>query len=311
MTQLIPTHSNSKGRAAAPIAAAVLTAARSAFLAVRAAVLVSIAAAPCFADTIPSSDLPSYLRDRGPGVSTSLFGTYVEKGELLVYPFYEYTLNKDAEYTPEELGYVGTSDFRGKLTEHEALIFLSYGVSDKLAFELESAVYTSATQHKSPSDPSAMPSSVSESGFGDTQAEIRWRLSGETEGSPEIWSYTEITFPFQKSRRLIGTSNWELIQGFGLTKGFSWGTTSLRASALYSEEEGAVEFGEYAFEYLKRFSDKWRGYVGVEGEQDEVALIAEVQWRLSPRATLKLNNGFGLTNKAPDQAPEIGIALSF
>jgi hypothetical protein len=49
----------------------------------------------------------------------------------------------------------------------------------------------------------------------------------------------------------------------------------------------------------------------VEGEQDEVALIAELQWRLSPRATLKLNNGFGLTNKAPDQAPEIGIALSF
>jgi hypothetical protein len=295
MTQLDRRHS--KGRAAAPIAAAVL--------------LAALLPGPCLADRLPSSDLPAYLRDRGPGVATSLFGTYVEKGELLVYPFYEYTLNKDAEYTPEELGYVGTSDYRGKLTEHEALIFLSYGASENVAFELESALYTSATQHKSPSDPSAMPSSVSESGFGDTQAEIRWRLAGETAGHPEIWTYTEITFPFQKSRKLIGTAHWEFIQGIGLTKGLRFGTLTARASALYTEEEGALEFGEYALEYLKRFSDKWRGYLGVEGEQDEVALIAELQWRLSPRATLKFNNGFGLTSKAPEHAPEVGIAFSF
>jgi hypothetical protein len=307
MAQFITRHSNSKGRAAAPIAAAALGAACSALL----AVLAIIAASPAHADTIPASDLPSYLRDRGPGVATSLFGTYVEKGELLVYPFYEYTLNKDAEYTPEELGYVGTSDFRGKLTEHEALIFLSYAVSDKVAFELESALYTSATQHKSPSDPSAMPSSVSESGFGDTQAELRWKWTRETAGSPELWSYFEVSFPFQKSRRLIGTSSWEFIQGFGLTKGFAWGTATARVSALYSEEEKTVELGEYAFEYLKRLSNTWRGYLGVEGEQDEVALIAELQWRFSPRATLKLNNGFGLTSKAPDLAPEVGVAFSF
>jgi hypothetical protein len=27
---------------------------------------------------------PEYLADRGPGIKTSLFGTFVEKGELLV-----------------------------------------------------------------------------------------------------------------------------------------------------------------------------------------------------------------------------------
>jgi hypothetical protein len=288
-----------KRRVAAPIAATVLI------------VAAALHAAPCSADTPPSNDLPTYLRDRGPGISTSLFGTYVEKGELLFYPFYEYTLNKDEEYAPEDFGYVGTSDYRGKLTEHEALIFLSYGVSDKVAFEVESALYTTATQHKSPSDPSAMPSSVSESGFGDTQAELRWRMTHETASRPELWSWTEITFPFQKSRDLIGTQGWELVQGFGLTKGLGFGTVTTRASVLWTEEEGSVEFSEYAFEYLKKFSDKYRGYLGVEGEQDEVALIAELQWRLSPCATLKLNNGFGLTSKAPDQAPEIGIAFSF
>ena len=35
--------------------------------------------------------LPVYLRDRGRNViPTSMFGTYVKPGELLIYPFFEY-----------------------------------------------------------------------------------------------------------------------------------------------------------------------------------------------------------------------------
>ena len=45
-----------------------------------------------------------WLADRGTGVATSLFGTYVNKGQLLVYPFLEYYVNNDYEYKPEELG---------------------------------------------------------------------------------------------------------------------------------------------------------------------------------------------------------------
>src|SRR5262245_22986458 len=75
--------------------------------------------------------LPVYLQDRGEGLQTSLFGSYVKRGELLVYTFYEYTHNSDHEYKPSELGYVGDTDFRGELTEHDALIFLSYGLSDR------------------------------------------------------------------------------------------------------------------------------------------------------------------------------------
>jgi hypothetical protein len=33
---------------------------------------------------------PTYLEDRGTGIPTSMFGTYVRRGELLVYPFFEY-----------------------------------------------------------------------------------------------------------------------------------------------------------------------------------------------------------------------------
>ncbi len=254
---------------------------------------------------------PPFLRDRGTGIATSLFGTYVRKGELLVYPFYEYTQNNDQEYAPDELGFAGDQDYRGKGTEHEGLIFFSYGISENIALELESALYSSATLRKASADTSAVPARLKESGFGDTQAEIRWRWWKENERRPELWSYFEVVFPFQKDRILIGTQDWELIQGFGLTRGFGLGTLTARISASYDAGEKTFAFGEYAVEYLKRLSPKWRWVMAVEGEEDEVAFIAEAQLKLAPRALLKLNNGFGITSKAPELAPEVGIVFSF
>ncbi|MBA2706752.1 MAG: hypothetical protein H0U59_02965 [Gemmatimonadaceae bacterium] len=59
-------------------------------------------------------------------------------------------------------------------------------------------------------------------------------------------------------------------------------------------------------------SPAWRVMTLIEGNQvDEVALIAEVQWRFLPRAVLKVNNGFGLTTNATNLAPEAGVMFSF
>ena len=101
--------------------------------------------------------LPVYLADRGPGISTSQFGTYVEPGELIVYPFYEYTRTPKFEYHPSELGSAGSKDFLGKLFEDEALLFVAYGISDRLAVELEGALYAKTTFEKAAEDPSDLP----------------------------------------------------------------------------------------------------------------------------------------------------------
>ena len=177
---------------------------------------------------LPSEDLPIYLRDRGTGVPTSLVGTYVRGGELLVYPFYEYTVNKDQEYKPAELGYGVEHDYTAKRTDHEALLFLAYGITKDIGVEFESALWTTSTQHKASADTSAMPSRLKESGFGDTQAEIRWRWVTETPNRPELFTYFEAVFPFQQERVLIGTQEWELVPGIGLIKGFGWGTLTGR-----------------------------------------------------------------------------------
>ncbi len=52
-------------------------------------------------------------RDRGPGQPLSMFGTYISKGELVVYPFFEYYRDHDYEYEAGELGFEGTTELRG------------------------------------------------------------------------------------------------------------------------------------------------------------------------------------------------------
>lgn len=252
-----------------------------------------------------------WLRDRGPGVATSQFGTYIRRGELLVYPFAEFYTDRNYEYKPSELGYGVDVDYRGRYSASEGLLFLGYGVTDNLAIEFEAAVIA-AELEKGPGDPSAMPDEVEESGLGDVEAQIRWRLSREGARRPEVFTYFETVFPLQRTRRLIGTQDWEWKLGFGLIRGFRWGTLTFRSGIEYSRAERKFEAGEYAIEYLRRLTERVRVFAMIEGNQlDEVALITEVQWRIAPRAFLKLNNGWGLTPNATDFAPELGVMFSF
>lgn len=255
-------------------------------------------------------DLPVYLKDRGTGIASSMFGTYINKGEFIFYSYYEYYHDNDAEYKPAEFGYGLDQDFRGRYRAHEGLIFLGYGITARLAIEFEAAIIT-ATLYKSKDDPSNMPDKLKESGLGDVESQLRWRWTKETENHPEIFSYYETVFPLQKDRKLIGTQDWELKFGSGLTKGFNWGTMTLRLAAEYVTGENKFELGEYAIEYLKRVSKLFRVYLGVEGTQDEVEFITDLQFHILPYAFIRVNNAFGVTSKATDYAPEVGILFHF
>ena len=257
--------------------------------------------------------LPGYLSDRGEGVTTSLFGTYVRGGELLVYPFYEYERNTGDEYHGSELGFApDETDYLGESEVHQVLLFLGYGLTEDLAVELEFALYESKVLRKAPDDStSGIPEEIEESGFGELETQIRWRVSREGSGRPEVFTFLEVGYPLQKDDTIIGIQDWEGGLGLGIVKGFSWGTLTPRISLEYEHGEGELEFGEWALEYLKRTSDTFRFVSTLEGESDEVSIIGEVQVWLSPRAFLKLNSGFGLTEKSPDIAPEVGIMFSF
>ena len=270
--------------------------------------LVAILAVPSAAE---ADDLPYYLMDRGKGLPTSLFGTYIEKGQFLVYPFYEYTYNSGEEYKPDEFGYAGGQDYSGTTKEHEVLLFLSYGLTDWLSLELEGALYTKKTLEKDNKDTSLLPDEIDESGLGDVESQIRWRWNRETENMPEFFNFFGVAFPFQENKDLIGTQDWEFWLGAGVIKGFRWGTLTARASILYEKDDNSLQSGEYALEYLKRISENWRVVAAIEGEEDEVVLIGEVQYFIKDDIFLKLNSGFGLTDKAPDFAPEVGVMFVF
>ena len=258
----------------------------------------------------PSGE-PAYLRDRGTGIRTSLLGTYVRKGELLVYPFFEWYADDNLEYKPSELGY-GTSntDYRGRYRANEGILFLGYGISNSVSIEFEAAVI-SAELETSPDDTSsAKPAKVSESGLGDVEGQIRWRFQHETDTRPELFTYYEAVFPLQKDKHIIGTQEWEHAFGVGLVRGYRWGTMTVRVAAEYSAK--VFDAGEYAIEWLRRLSPKWRVVAALEGSQvDEVSFIGETQWSPSRRVIFKFNAGVGLTPNATDFAPEIGVLFSF
>ena len=255
--------------------------------------------------------LPTYLRDRGTGVATSMFGTYIRKGEWMVYPFFEYYRDSDFEYAPDDLGYPGPHvDYRGTYRASEGLLFLGYGLTDNLALELEAAVI-SATFEKSADDTSAVPARIEESGLGDFEGQLRWRFKREDEHRPELFSYFEWVLPHSKEKVLIGTPGWEFKLGAGITKGFGWGTLTARLAIDYEEASSShFDLGEYAIEYLKRLSPRFRIYAGLEGNQDELSLITELQWHLSRHVFIRFNNGLGLTSKATDWTPEVGILFT-
>ena len=259
---------------------------------------------------VGGEDLPGFLEDRGPGVPLSMFGTYIESGQVICYPFYEYYYDQDAEYAPDELGYELEEDYTARYRAHEGLIFLGYGLTDDLALELEAAVI-SAKQYKAAEDTSKMPPVVEESGLGDVEGQLRWRWARETPGRPEFFSYFETVFPLQKDKKLIGTSDWEFKLGTGMTKGLGWGTMTFRVAGEYSAEESKLELGEYAVEYLRRLSRFFRFYIAVEGSQDEVELITDLQFHLFSGGFVRVNNAFGVTPKATDYAPEVGILFRF
>lgn len=264
------------------------------------------------ATVLAQDQVPYFLADRGTGVASSMFGTYIRKGDLIIYPYWEYYLDHDAEYKPQELGYGLAQDFRGRYRESEYLFFVAFGLTDWLAVQTELAT-AEATLRKSSADTSAMPAEIHEAGLSSFETQFRWRWRRETERRPELWSYLDIVYPLNRRGRIIGSDGWDLELGVGLTRGYRWGTLTARASVIY---EGASEThfdaGEYAVEYLKRLSPHWRLFAAVQGAGalDEMSLITEAQWHLSPHVFIRFNQEIGLTSLSTDWEPQLGVLFT-
>ena len=254
---------------------------------------------------------PEYLHDRDPGVPMSMLGSYVDQGHFLIYPFFEWYDDHNLEYKPSELGYSSsTIDYRGRYRASEGIFYVGYGISRDLAVEVEAAVITATLRTALDDTSSAKPTRVHEAGLGDVEGEIRWRPQRETASRPEIWTFGEVVLPLQRKRHIIGTQDWEFSAGFGITKGYHWGTMTFRASTEYTDKQ--VDLGEYAVEYMKRVSPAWQVIGVIEGTQlDEISLITEVQWYFARYSRFRINNAWGLTPNATDIAPEVGIMFSF
>ena len=270
--------------------------------------VVSAQAQTNFADY---KQLPVYFHDRGKGMWTSLFGTYIQKHELLIYPFFEYSYQHDFEYPSSDPGFNGDQTYRSKYKQGEYLVYLGYAINNWMGVEFESGVYTSIK--KASADTSKVPTTYKETGFGDTQIEFNFRLLTETSNRPDVFAYQEFDLPFQKNKHITGKQELQSKSGVGLSKGFSFGTLTSRFAIIWAPQAGTVKIGEYSLEYLKRISPVVRIYSGFEGTNlGELEYFAEVQPHFGKRkdSFIRLNDGIGLTNQTLDHLPEIGVLIS-
>ena len=254
---------------------------------------------------------PVYLRDRGPGVATSEPGTYLRQGQWLVHPFYEFESKSATEYQGSELGFEGDETYLGRSNEIQAMLLVAYGVTPDLVVELESTLYRRAILNRAADDTtSGMPERIRESGSGAVEAEVRWRVARETERRPEFFANVEVGPPVLQDQELIGNSDWEVEVGLGAAKGLRWGTVTARASLAFEVGDGSAALGEYAVEYFSRLSERWNVAAAVEGENDQLTALGELQWRYRRDARVRINVGFGLTEFAPDYTIKLGVAFA-
>lgn len=261
------------------------------------------------------------LKDRGAGLPTSRFGTYVLAGEWLLEPSYQYSTNRDFQYDPASFGFPVTNDegFEGRYTAGEERLFAAYGFNEKLAIEFEARAIQ-ASLEKADEDLTGMPDKTSQSGLGEVRARLVWRWCEERGHRPELYSYGEAVFPHDDGKPLIDSPDWVYNAGFGAIHGYRWGTMTLRVGIEYDTgSESTIDFHEYAIEYLKKFSPAWTLYAGyVVFEGDEAYLATEGQWSPNPRLTVKASIQKGVVANILSASPNsmdwisaIGVLFRF
>ena len=264
------------------------------------------------ADPAPAQELPAYLADRGPGISTSQFATYVAS-----------RASSSSTPSTSTRGPPPSSTTRASSARSAARTSSASSSSTRPCSLSPTASRTaspsSSKGRSTPRPPSrrrpatraTSPPASRNRGWATSRARSagageRRRLPG-----PSFYSFLEIVFPLQENKLLIGTQDWEGALGLGFLRGYCWGTIGGRLAVAWDGEDSRLQLGEYAVEYIKRTSPRWRFLASLEGESEEVSLIGEAQWSFSLRAFLKLNCGFGLTELSPDVAPEVGILFRF
>jgi hypothetical protein len=250
------------------------------------------------------------LRDRGPGVRTSEFQTYVARHQLLLLTSAAYIRDHNLEYNPLDWGYGSQEGLRASYRSSEAQLVLAYGITDWLGVELQGS-NVSARFERSPSDTSATPARIRESGFGDFAGQVRVRLAQEHGRRPEIFGAVEVIPAAQRGRVLIGDAHWDVNGEIGVVRGFGFGTMTLRTTIEYNHGDSHWDLGETSLEYLRRLSTSWRVLLAIEGGEtgalDEWTFVTAGQWRIANGCYVKFANGFGLMSKSTDWEPQVGL----
>jgi len=207
---------------------------------------------------------PPNLRDRGPGVRTSEFQTYIGRHQLLFLTSASYAKDHNLEYNPLDWGFGNQSDLRGTFRSSSAQLWVAYGITDWLAVEVEGSSL-SARFERSSSDTTATPARIHESGLGDFAGQVRVRFAQERGRRPEIWGSVEVIPANQRRKVLIGDKLTDVKGEIGFTRGYRFGTMTFKTTVEWNHGDQHWDLGETSLEYLRRLSPDFRLLLAIEG----------------------------------------------
>jgi len=276
--------------------------------------MVRAATAAALVSAIPAVALAQGQRLDQLGVRSSMFETYIQPHQWLVFPHFAYTTDHNIDYTPADLGYgADTLALQGRFRSTEAELFIAYGVTDWLALEAEGSHIT-ATFNKSSRDTSAAPARIHEAGFADWAVQARMRLARQRGRWPQVFAAFELLPPMQRGKKLIGDLHWNLKGEIGLAREFGWGTMSARTTIEYNRGDHHWDLGETSLEYMRQVSSAGRLLFAIEGGEggalDEWVFVSAGRWRIGEGLFVKFANSFGLQWKSTDWETQLGLMVA-
>lgn len=223
-----------------------------------------------------SIDDRAWKRTRG--VPTSQPGVYLERNDLLVDNASRYYRLGRYEYAPSELGHSLDRDFFGSFSSWERLLYVSYGLTDRVSVETEARFVSEAVLETSPRDPVSR-RVVRESGLGDLESRVNWQWLSEGVSLPGAFSFGEVSYPLQGGNRIITDGSWDCALGTGILKNLPFGMIAMSASAQYESDDGTIEPAELGIDYLKKVTTDLRFLAALDRLPNEWEFMIVAQFR--------------------------------
>ena len=189
------------------------------------------------------------------------------------------------------------------LTQQDVLLFLAYGLSDRLTTQINDSLWQRQSLTPTPrrQDRESLQPVFS----------LHWRGDHfEAPQRADLMGYLATVVPAEQLPLAADCDDCEFTMAMGMIWGYRWSTLSGRLSG----ESGSHELGRapnYGFSFMHRASPKWRYLLAVGRDDEAVDLLGSAQWRIRPDAYVSFTAGLDERQSLAGSQSDMKLHFSF